>query len=653
MSIPTSQPLPTPSLEETSRLLETINDPDWIAQASLFVSSNSSDLAQVSRALKRGWEATNGWTALSTAAEDDQQGSEEGREARLSARREIGRRRRLLDCWHALGGERPPQSDGFKEASEEVELDDDPWAEADDDDDEEGEEEPATSASHSTRPSPSALTPPPSLPFNLQTFLTTPIAQLALLLTTPPQCPRLLALVSYAKAELFPYRFAILEAIPDWISPFEFQQLLPTIDEISQTESEWAATLASPPPSSDGSSEPDLIRPSDPTLSASSTSSSAFLSEMTKSPPQYDLLSAEALSQWYTARIESIESVSGLVDVSLAYVQHAASRSIPNLDVLGEDLSLLSILVYDARLSGSAPSNPSYPSSIPPPASDDDWTLARFRSSHSQTLADAYLRHATPSTVVRLIKSVLFPYLFVLLSRSERTDKPDPSIPARHLQSWLLRAPLSLAAEVFAGSKATLPEHERLLKQDEEVARLALALLYGSREVDKWETMSRIFECLPAWEFGPNDTEDGEGATTLLALGQFLRPTPSSPPPPPSELFTFFLPLSSPSLSLLLDTLDVHLESAEVLARWGVPATLGWFILSAESREEQLSWATRMSKRGARVAENEGEDGWERLLRDMKKLRGAGSEVQGAFGMLEEVEIVRIYFQGLLGSGSE
>jgi hypothetical protein len=80
-----------------------------------------------------------------------------------------------------------------------------------------------------------------------------------------------------------------------------------------------------------------------------------------------------------------------------------------------------------------------------------------------------------------------------------------------------------------------------------------------------------------------------------------------------------------------------------------VPTTLGWFILSAESREQQLSWTARTTKRGGRVAENEGGEGWERLLRESKKLRGAASEVQGAFGMIEEVEIV----QGLPGSGSE
>jgi hypothetical protein len=140
---------------------------------------------------------------------------------------------------------------------------------------------------------------------------------------------------------------------------------------------------------------------------------------------------------------------------------------------------------------------------------------------------------------------------------------------------------------------------------------------------------------LPAWQFGPNGR-----ATTPRS-----RPIPSSnpafPPHPPPQLFPIFLPLSFPSLSLLPDTLDDHLVSAEVLAQWGVPATLGWFILSAESREQQLSWTARTTKGGGRLAKNEGDEGWERLLRESKKLRGAGSEVQGAFGMLEEVEIVR------------
>jgi hypothetical protein len=52
------------------------------------------------------------------------------------------------------------------------------------------------------------------------------------------------------------------------------EKLLPTINEATQTEFEWAAILASHP-LDDGSSEPDLIRLSDSTLFASSKSSSA------------------------------------------------------------------------------------------------------------------------------------------------------------------------------------------------------------------------------------------------------------------------------------------------------------------------------------------------------------------------------------------
>lgn len=319
----------------------------------------------------------------------------------------------------------------------------------------------------------------------------------------------------------------------------------------------------------------------------------------------------------------------------------------PSLDSLGEDLSLLSRLVYDARVDASEHADSNQP------ILDDSWTLSRWRTATPEEASAAYLHFATPDSVVHLIKHLLLPYLYVLLARSERTGKPDTQLPSRHIQNWLLSsASLELAAQVFNASKATLPVHERILKKDEEVARLALALLYGSQKIDRWEEMSAIFETLPAWEFGPEDHEDGEGETTLLALAQFLRPTPSSPPPKPAELHTFFLPLSAPSLSLLLDALDVHLESAETLSRWGVPATMGWFILSAEDRSEQLAWATRMARRGGERASKR--DDWESLLRDMRKLRGGSREgCRGAFGMLEEDEIKRIFFGGLLSSGSE
>ncbi|KAL7413320.1 secretory pathway protein Sec39-domain-containing protein [Mrakia frigida] len=656
---PTASTSTIPS--DFASLLQTVTDPSWLAQAALAIStpspssSSSSpppDARLINTAIDKAWTATSSWIVPLDGDAGGEEAVDVELKERLGARKELARRRRRLATWFEFEGETPLGESSSKEEEEEfpLDLDDDPWANnSDDDEEEEEEEEKEAQVDPPSSSSPSSPRSP--LPFNLPTFLTAPIFHLALLLTTPSQLPNLHVLVRNHSASLLPHRLTLLEAIPDWIPPDQFHRLLPRCDDTSGLEASWAAEL-----------EPAVVFTAEEKEEPVEKEEENELNSTTSRPFP---LPSNLVSDWYRTRIESIESKSGLVDISLAYVQHAASLGVPSLDSLGEDLSLLSRLVYDSRTLAASSSSSSLPLPPPKPLDDDTWTLARWRTASPEEATKAYLRHATPETIVPLIQTLLLPYLFVLLSRSERTDSPDPTIPARLIQYWLLDegTPLELVAEVFGKSKATLLENERILKKDEEVARLALAILYGNRQTNRWDEMSRVFECLPAWSFGPEDHEDGEGATTLLALAQFLRPTPTSPPPPPSSLYTFFHPLGAPSLSLLLDSLDVHLESAETLSRWGVPAPLGWFILSAQDRSEQFAWATRMARRGGERAEAnqtaaKGKvvvEGWEALLRDMKKLRGgSGGDdgVAGAFGLLEEVEVVKLFFGGLLSSGN-
>lgn len=652
------------TLEATLLLLPSSTDPLWIAQASLFISSHpSSQLSQIAIALARAWEETAPFELASRSREGGSStGDPAGRKEVLSARREVGERRRRLRTWIELQGgeaglEDQSSSAGLKKEQagadeEEEEDDDDPWAQLEDDSS--TDDDPTPAADLDDGNSSSSSPPRVDLPFDLSTFLSAPLPYLALLLTTPPQLRSLALVVGRHRAALVDVRFTLLEAIPDWVPPDRFRALLPRCDDEMEVESLWAQDVVQDVAQEEEEGEMNWLNSAEG-LEAAGTPSSASLPAELK--PRAFPLTAEEVSEWYRTRIEAIEATSGMVDNALAYLQHAVSHNVPDLDSLGEDLSLLSKLVYDARFQASSSSASAMD------VDEEEWTLTRWRTASPEQVTAGYLRYATPSTVVPLIRSLLLPYLFVLLSRSERTDTPDPTIPSRLIQSWLLTAPLDLAAEVFAASKATLPEHERILKRDEEVAREALAILYGSRKTESWDVMSRIFECMPAWTFGPEDHEDGEGSMTLLALAQFLKPTASSPAPSPTDLHTFFLPLRAPALSILLDTLDVHLDAAETFARWGVPAHLGWFILSSEDRTEQLSWATRLARRGGERAEaneslkgrrgvgkGKASEGWDALLRDMRKLGGNG---EGALGQLQEIEIVKIYFGGLLSSGSE
>ena len=186
------------------------------------------------------------------------------------------------------------------------------------------------------------------------------------------------------------------------------------------------------------------------------------------------------------------------------------------------------------------------------------------------------------------------------------------------------------------------------------MARLALACLYGSDSLSEWSTMSRIFECLPAWDLSAEEDLTDEGDTTLASLGAFVIPTTQNPRVSPADLLMFFQPLPASSLSRILDILDVHFESGEILARWNVPAPLRWFLQSMQDEAQQRSRATRMARRHGGSEDNlDSLEEWEWLLEDMLKLTEANEAgVKSAFGRLPREEVIRIYFSGLLSTGS-
>jgi hypothetical protein len=58
-------------------------------------------------------------------------------------------------------------------------------------------------------------------------------------------------------------------------------------------------------------------------------------------------LSSSALLRWYREQIDRIILRTEYVDTALALTQHGASSGLSGLEEIGEDLSLLSRLIYD------------------------------------------------------------------------------------------------------------------------------------------------------------------------------------------------------------------------------------------------------------------------------------------------------------------
>ncbi|WVQ83558.1 hypothetical protein IAT38_005699 [Cryptococcus sp. DSM 104549] len=472
--------------------------------------------------------------------------------------------------------------------------------------------------------------PATELPVSLASFLTSPPAVSAWELASFAELKAVKVVSERHSTEVYPWRLAVLEAIPGWVPPGEIEAegLLPRIGEDGSEK--WVA----PAKVEDAVLSPQLVA----LLGWLQPPSPPSLAPYSENQPRPQPLTSAELAEWYTSRTLSLDSL-GLIDLQLAWVQHGASSGVPSLDSLGEDLSLLSRLVYDANLT---------------PEQHARWNLSSWRTAPESTIVDAYLSSSTPASIVRDIKRLVLPYLYVLESRAERSGKPSPSLLSDALNAAILALPLELALPVFEASKATLPAAERVVKNDLDVARLALACLYGSEERGErvWALMSRVFECLPVWELTGRDAEDEElTATTLESISAFIKPTSATAlPPTKQDLFVFFHPLPFASLSRALDILDVHLESGEVLARWGVEKRLRDLLGASRDKGEQKELAERMVRQGGG-----GEEGWRRLWENMARLSGGegGDELlKGALGRLDVRERGRIYLGGILRSGN-
>lgn len=576
----------------------------------------------------------------------------------LSLRAIALQRLNLLETYGVLAadpawvqGVAPPANVVKNEAPvEENDEEDDPWADDD-----------ITSDTGEAAPTPELPPQSSDPPMSLSEFLISDPITSAIRLVEQSRFTAVRTLMLRHSDILFPYRFIILDAIPSFVPPQEYASLLPSLDYASNMEqglpvkqlphdlADWVDTPEAQWVYTSFLNEhyPDMHFSSQTIIDPSS-------SPYTTRPSP---LSANELSSWYTSRIMHIDGQVGLTDVALELVQHGASQGIPGLDAIGEELSLLARLVYDT------------PGAI---AARDDakkWSLEKWRALDERAVVRGYLARSTQKTIADDIRRLVVPYLYVLEARSERAGQPDPELPNRVLYDYILTgATLDLCASIFEGSKPIAPTASRIVKDDEDLARLALARLYGSEELGQWTTMSAIFECLPDWPAPPPETvEEGANSadTTLSSLTTFVQPSASRlHAAPPEDLYLFFKPLPSAALSRALDILDVHLECGEILARWGVPVPLAWFLQSAGDAKEQKSWATRMARRAtlsldeplpSRPSKDDGGVAkYTALLTDMLRLVGPSSEnARGAFRLLGRLEVTKIFFSGLLSTGSK
>ncbi|KAK4054932.1 hypothetical protein OIV83_000856 [Microbotryomycetes sp. JL201] len=468
---------------------------------------------------------------------------------------------------------------------------------------------------------------------SLTAFIAEPLSSVALELAASAETALLCELCKRHSRALWPVRSELVNAVPEWQDPHTFSPILTGVD--NGLETHWRA-------------EPwrEKIEFIEHVFSAGDD--------------DQDRRTAQELSSFYRQRIEHVAALS-LVSVALAYVQLCASLDVPDLEDLGEELSLLSRLAYDRPTPQAATARaPSLPL-----VKEDNLTLDDWRQLAPTDVLRAYLDGWPAAELPSAIRRLATPYLSVLEARAERAGNPDVNLGTRLLYDFIMalssaRPPrLDSLLAVFEASKPTLPAGSRIIKDDEDLARLALAGVYGCRDnsTEAIVVMSKIFECLPVFDTKAisDSAQQSSSKTNLFALHP-----PGSDLPTPQYLFKELQSFSLVKLTASIDALDLHLAEAETFSRYSVAVPLSWFLASHNDAKAQRAWATRMARTSSSggggktgdEGEFEGEDEWEMLMEDMVSLTEGGDidELRKAFWMLEKEEILRIFFGGLLAA---
>ncbi len=133
--------------------------------------------------------------------------------------------------------------------------------------------------------------------------------------------------------DLLPYRFRILDAIPETANPENYKSILPAVDARKNQETTWLERKWR----QQDWAETDVI-----------------LNQLSLTPPDKSTISkdvypapASLVRDWYDHRIRSIERQTGLTNFATDLCDLARSKQVPELDKLSMSLALLSNILYE------------------------------------------------------------------------------------------------------------------------------------------------------------------------------------------------------------------------------------------------------------------------------------------------------------------
>ncbi|CAG8447009.1 7916_t:CDS:2 [Scutellospora calospora] len=428
--------------------------------------------------------------------------------------------------------------------------------------------------------------------------------------------------------EMLPYRFTILEQIPETADPDEYESFLPRVGSNDGDELSECLWHQEPWRDYDWVENPILKKQ----ILQEEPEEWDFDGILMKSVPYP--VSASYITQWYVDRAHKIDNSSGQVDKALSLVRYGIKKNVKNLETLEEDLHMLSQLVYNCY-----------------PSLDDGiiMTLDEFESLTEEEIIQTFLRHTDESRIVNDVRHYIMPFLNMLPERRARkSEYPDNNNKYLHPTDLLYKYILDLSLTnldwcylLFEASKPTLLAEERIITSDEDLARVALACLYGKTSTNDLDIQKRISECLPIF-----DSDSLETDAIYIDIGSSQKYTPH-------DFLPIFKTKNEKQLQKIIQSLEIHLNAAKVLKPYNNTIPLWWFLQSAKNYTLQKQLCIQLSRRANNNSEYDvghfdNESEWILLLEEMKKLQGDG---RGVLGKISVEEIYKDFISGLLSCG--
>ncbi|KAF9285514.1 hypothetical protein BGZ68_003793 [Mortierella alpina] len=510
--------------------------------------------------------------------------------------------------------------------------------------------------------------------------------------------------------EVWPWRLAIVNRIPETCPTALYKDLLPQIDPSTQRERPWGQdrpwndldwvevpefrTLVFGTPDHDMDAyleQRALVLEERKAAHGGSEAAMLDMNTINKETeeimpsPQAFPATNEAISHWYIDRALEIDRTAGLMMEERRLIQYGTDHHVSQLETLSEDLEILCKLIYEIKPNSRSPeAKATWAGTIL------NLSLEQFSVMNPMEVVQLCLSMSDERTIVHDIRRLVLPYLTVVIprrwQRGDSTHVPGQGLPAgldarnpmSYLYAYLLsQSPnhLSWVGAVVEASKPVYEEEERIISSDMDLSWLTLSCMYGCRTVDDWKVMSDMIVCLPMFE----QTEDvdeavdkvrraelrkdifiaarggGDRQSTGLAIAQDRPRIPQQLDP--LNMFPAFVKYA-PTQGLMqhaLDTLEKNLTAAETLARYDLPVQLSWFLENSDSEASQLQMVTKMARLASGGPEKmgerfESEDEWMLLLEDLIRLRG-GEQGGGVLGLVSEQDIYREYLAGVLSCG--